>query len=294
MAIGRISGPMLFANLERQGLDLAIDGNLIYFDVNRRRIGINTDSPDHTVHIAGNYGTTANVYIDGSVWATENLNIGGNTTIDKNLTASSISVTNAYTFPLTDGEKGTVLATNGTGVVEWSTVAGVSVERKIFNYTIPDLPSGSFHEFVMDIGISAIVYGLTVSRPCLVEVFGTDQKNESNPYTFLATLGHLTDDGTILLNDGSVIQQRQYSIFANQEEPVKKQVYARITNTDGITGELLLSMTYFIGISDNTTGIYNMNLIDKLPAAGYTGQTIVNTADDTMYVWYNKKWNAVT
>ena len=31
MAIGRISGPMLFSNLERQGLDLAIEGNLIYF-----------------------------------------------------------------------------------------------------------------------------------------------------------------------------------------------------------------------------------------------------------------------
>ena len=281
MAIGRISGPMLFANLDRQGLDLSIDGNLIYFDVNRRRIGINTDTPEYTLHVKSDTEGLANVYIDG------------NFTANGNLIANTISVAGQYTFPITDGIKGEVLVTNGQGTIGWTTIAGASIDRKIFNYTVPDLPSGSFHDFIMDIGISSIVYGLTVSRPCLVEVFSTEAKNESNPYTFLATLGHLTDDGTILLNDGSIIQQRQYSIFANQEEPIKHQVYARITNTDGITGNLKLSMTYFVGITDNTTGMYNMNLVDGLPSTGYTGQTVVSTNDKKMYVWYNSKWNAV-
>ena len=31
MAIGRISGPMLRANLERQGTDLSIETDLLYF-----------------------------------------------------------------------------------------------------------------------------------------------------------------------------------------------------------------------------------------------------------------------
>ena len=281
MAIGRISGPMLFANLDRQGLDLSIDGNLIYFDVNRRRIGVNTDTPEYTVHITGDNGDIANVYVDG------------NFTANGNLVATTISVAGQYTFPLTDGIKNEVLVTNGKGTIGWTSVAGASIDRKIFNYTVPDLPPGSFHEFTMDIGISSIVYALTVSRPCLVEVFGTELRNESNPYTFLATLGHLTDDGTVLLNDGSIIQQRQYSIFANQEDPIKHQVYSRITNTDGITGEIQLSMTYFVGITDNITGVYDMNLVDNLPATGYTGQTVVSTTNNKMYVWYNTRWNAL-
>ena len=66
MAIGRISGPMLFSNLERQGLDLAIEGNLLYFDVNRRRIGVNTDAPEYDVHITGFANTQANVFINGT------------------------------------------------------------------------------------------------------------------------------------------------------------------------------------------------------------------------------------
>ena len=45
MAIGRISGPMLVPNLERQGVDLSIEGNLIYFDVTNKRVGINTSTP---------------------------------------------------------------------------------------------------------------------------------------------------------------------------------------------------------------------------------------------------------
>ena len=45
MAIGRISGPMLRANLERLGVDLSIETDLLYVDVNNNRIGINQAVP---------------------------------------------------------------------------------------------------------------------------------------------------------------------------------------------------------------------------------------------------------
>lgn len=54
MAIGKISGPMLQTNLERQGVDIAIDTDVAYFDVTNKRLGVNTDSPSETLDINGN------------------------------------------------------------------------------------------------------------------------------------------------------------------------------------------------------------------------------------------------
>ncbi len=43
--LGRIGGKLLNPNLERDGIDLAFETDLLYFDVNEKRIGINNDSP---------------------------------------------------------------------------------------------------------------------------------------------------------------------------------------------------------------------------------------------------------
>ena len=51
MAIGRISGAMLKANLERLGTDLAFETDLLYLDVVNDRIGINTNSPSASLQI---------------------------------------------------------------------------------------------------------------------------------------------------------------------------------------------------------------------------------------------------
>jgi hypothetical protein len=54
MAIGRISGAMLYNNLERQGIDLAIEGNLLYVDVTNRRLGVNNSAPNYDIDAIGN------------------------------------------------------------------------------------------------------------------------------------------------------------------------------------------------------------------------------------------------
>jgi hypothetical protein len=51
MAIGRISGQMLKANLLRSGTDLAFETNLLVLDVTNSRIGIGTASPERKLHI---------------------------------------------------------------------------------------------------------------------------------------------------------------------------------------------------------------------------------------------------
>lgn len=53
MAIGRISGPLLKANLLRQGVNLAFETDLLYLNVNDSRIGIKTNAPQYDLDVNG-------------------------------------------------------------------------------------------------------------------------------------------------------------------------------------------------------------------------------------------------
>jgi hypothetical protein len=68
MAVGRISGPLLKANLLRQGVDLAFETDLIYLEVTdansaNHRVGIKTTTPSHTLTVNGTSKTT-NLLVD--------------------------------------------------------------------------------------------------------------------------------------------------------------------------------------------------------------------------------------
>ncbi len=67
-SLGRISGPLLSANLLRNGVDLAFHNNsetdnLLYLDVTSGFIGINTDAPSQALTINGFFDTT-NLIVD--------------------------------------------------------------------------------------------------------------------------------------------------------------------------------------------------------------------------------------
>ena len=95
MAIGRITGQMLSANLARSGTDLTFETNLLALDVSNSRVGIGTASPGTTLHISATdaitipsgttgqrpssaangqvrYNSTLNTiegYVNGATWA---------------------------------------------------------------------------------------------------------------------------------------------------------------------------------------------------------------------------------
>jgi hypothetical protein len=56
--LGRISGPLLTANLLRDGIDLAFENDLLYLNVIDGRIGVNTDAPSHLLQVANNLRST--------------------------------------------------------------------------------------------------------------------------------------------------------------------------------------------------------------------------------------------
>ena len=81
MSVGRISGPLLKANLLRDGVDLAFENDLLYLDVNNLRIGINTSSPTHDLTVDGTT-RTANLEV------TNQLDIGPVTIANSTISTS--------------------------------------------------------------------------------------------------------------------------------------------------------------------------------------------------------------
>jgi len=66
MAVGQISGPLLKSNLLRNGVDLAFDTDLLYLEVNDRRVGIKTTAPTHELTVNGTTKTT-NLIVDNQL-----------------------------------------------------------------------------------------------------------------------------------------------------------------------------------------------------------------------------------
>jgi len=94
--VGRISGPLLTANLERNGIDLAFRNTsgttqLLYFDVTNGRIGVNKSAPQYQLDVNGNIKTTNVISdtadIDLLQFSTNNIN---NLTGDINIQAPDI------------------------------------------------------------------------------------------------------------------------------------------------------------------------------------------------------------
>jgi hypothetical protein len=108
MAIGKISGVMLKDNLERQGVNLSFDGNLVYLDVTTRRLGVGTSSPQHGLDVPANVRLA-------------NLTILGNTITSNTGRIGLGSVSNVV---ITGGGANYTLVTDGTGNLSWSDVIG--------------------------------------------------------------------------------------------------------------------------------------------------------------------------
>ena len=104
MAIGRISGAMLKANLERLGTDLAFDTDLLYLDVTNDRIGINTSSPTQSLQVD-------NVTINNSQIRS---------------TSGPLDLGAPADITISGGTNNYVLSTDGAGALSWVDVSTVS------------------------------------------------------------------------------------------------------------------------------------------------------------------------
>lgn len=106
-------------------------------------------------------------------------------------------------------------------------------KRKIYRYTTPVLQQNEYHDVTVFEDLStALVLRLFVDVPCVVEIHSTAQRNDSNPYRFIATAEKLEDDGISQLEEASVIKHRRFSIIANLEDPPALGMFCRIFGTE--------------------------------------------------------------
>jgi len=140
MAIGRISGAMLKANLERLGTDIAFETDLLYIDVINDRIGINTSSP------------TASLQVD-------NITISGS---NIRSTSGDLNLGAVEDITITGGGGDQVLKTDGVGNLSWTSVAGGGlVTGRDVTLSWPDdstlYPSGAINNWLDSTNVSTAI-----------------------------------------------------------------------------------------------------------------------------------------
>lgn len=130
MAIGRISGPLLKANLLRQGVDLAFETDLLYLNVNDSRIGVNTASPDFDLDVNGTTRTT-NLIVDTQ------LDVGVLTFVGNSISSS----TNQISFLSPTGNEATVY--HAKLIVDDFQITGNTISTEVSNSPIEIRPNGA-------------------------------------------------------------------------------------------------------------------------------------------------------
>jgi hypothetical protein len=142
MAIGRISGPMLKPNLERQGVDLAFETDLLYLDVTDGRIGIKNSAPTAALDVTGS-GKFSNNLTTLGITNLGNLRLSNNTLEAVNLDG------NVY------------INANGVGIVSMSPDVSVAGNLTVTGTTFLNSTNTYFLDAVLDIGTGANGANLT-------------------------------------------------------------------------------------------------------------------------------------
>ena len=140
MAIGRISGAMLKANLERLGTDLAFETDLLYIDVANDRIGINTTTPSQSLQVD-------NVTINNSQIRS---------------TSGKLDLGPVGDITIAGGGASQVLTTDGSGNLSFTSISGGGlVTGRDVTLSYPDdsslYPTGAINDWTFSTNVSTAI-----------------------------------------------------------------------------------------------------------------------------------------
>ena len=183
MAINKISGNILADNLQR-GANLAIQGNLIYFDVTNNRIGINKSSPTVSLDVSGNV-VANNMFSSGILSAAGNLTAGnirvGNIILPGigNINAGNVNINNVSN-PVANSDAATKFYVD-TSVPQTGniTFSNTTIGTASANTNINLMPTGNGVVVIDTVTGLVVPVGNTAQRPATPDS-GTVRLNNSN------------------------------------------------------------------------------------------------------------------
>tara|TARA_Y100000389_G_scaffold143437_1_gene141714 strand:+ start:4841 stop:7783 length:2943 start_codon:yes stop_codon:yes gene_type:complete len=224
MAIGRISGPLLKANLLREGVDLAFENDLLYLDVNNSRIGINTDAPQYDLDVNGtintpgievtNFANIGDINITGRTISTTqptlNLGTADNVVYQNKLIIDSIDLENNSISTNTTNEN-LEFAPNGTGTVE------VFADTNVYgNVTATGNITADGNITLGDADTDNVTFNAEIASDIIPDItntysLGNSTKKWADVWTENFYAGTITADGIIA--DGIDLALRQGNIL---------------------------------------------------------------------------------
>lgn len=227
MAIGRISGPMLFSNLERQGIDLSVETDLLYIDVTNDRVGIRTSTPsaELTVNgdvVANNLSSTVSLFSTVGVFPVSNNTgvVGNTTTAWSNGTFTNLTVTDTLSvrsnIDLEDGD--TIRIGTGDDMVIYHSA----------DINVIDLFNGNLH--IRNGSSAPGVYQLELERLSgNLNVSGTITSGGA----FQSSTGNISLLGNIVSNTGTALLSNITSVISNVGNISISNNTISSTNTNG-------------------------------------------------------------
>ena len=250
---GRISGPLLAANLERDGVDLAFHNtsdtdNILYFDVGNGRIGINSGSPATTLFVNSDFRTT-------------NLNVSTTfTTPNYSITTNRIQNLVGTVYLQPDQTTDPIISGPGFGTRNYATSTNY---LNISDRLIENVKSDS------DINLRPAGTGQAIFNTSQLYVNGS-----------LTATGKITFDGDITFGSDS----SDNVVFASD---INSNIIPNINVTYDLGKDLKRwANIYSIRLTPNTVSIGNLSVGNTLTANGPSkldGNVLLgNTASDTI------------
>lgn len=287
MAIGKISGPMLQSNLERQGVDLSVDDNAVYIDVTNNWLGVNC-VPTTTLTVNGN----ANI---------ASLVIAGNAISS---TTGKLSLGSLSNVVITGGSANYVVTTDGNGNLAWAQISDLDFtfgNISIVDTTIAVTALNSNLVLAAN-GSGTISANSTRITNVTTPISNTDVANKDYVDTALINF----DDDRIVSSNSSIVASSSNVVVT--VDSVLQAYYtptnARIASVN-ITGNVISSASanlYLAGATASSRVIFNSTSAATLPAGtlaerpsvAQRGDIRFNTDSGTVEFYTGIEWTAVT